>query len=78
MLVDSNVKPDKTLVTVQNIVTHQYSDFAGLLITLKIGDYESASLIDRWHQTIEAWKPKQIRVRQLARNKCEVCFAVTM
>ena len=48
LLVDSNVKPDKTLVTVKNIVNHKYSEFAGLLITLKIGDYESANLIDRW------------------------------
>ncbi len=78
LLVDSNVKPDKTLVTVKNIVNHKFSGFEGLLITLKIGDYESANLIDRWTKTIESWKPKQIRVRQLARNKCEVCFAVTM
>ncbi len=78
LLVDSNVKPDKTLVTVKNIVNHKFSEFKGLLITLKIGDYESAGLIDRWRKSIEVWNPKQIQVRQLARNKCEVCFAVTM
>jgi len=78
LLVDSNVKPDQTLVTVKDIVNHKYSDFKGLLITLKIGDYESAGLINRWRKSIEVWNPKQIRVRQLARNKCEVCFAVTM
>ena len=47
MLVDSNVKPDKTLATVGNIVTSQYSEFRGLLLTLKIGEYESADLMDR-------------------------------
>lgn len=78
LLVDSNVKPDKTLVTVKNIVNHKYSEFEGLLITLKIGDYESAGSINRWRKSIEVWNPKQIQVRQLARNKCEVCFAVTM
>lgn len=78
MLVDSNVKPDKTLVTVGNIVTHRNNRLRGLLITLKIGDYKSAGLVSRWQQTIEAWQPKTIRVRQLARNKCEVCFAVEM
>jgi len=78
MLVDSNVKPDKTLLTVGNIVTHRHSDFRGLLITLKIGDYQSAHLIDRWTKTIQSWNPKAIQVRQLARNKCEVCFAVAM
>ncbi len=78
MLVDSNVKPDKTLVTVGNIVTHRNNRLRGLLITLKIGDYKSAGLIDRWQATIRSWNPKSIRVRQLARNKCEVCFAVEM
>lgn len=78
MLVDSNVKPDQTLVTVGNIVTNRQSDFRGLLITLKIGDYESVASIDRWRNTVASWKPEKIEIRQLARNKCEVCFAVTM
>ncbi len=78
LLVDSNVKPDKTLATIENIVTHRHSEFRGLLITLKIGDYESANLIDRWSDKIASWNPKAMQVRQLARNKCEVCFAVTM
>lgn len=78
LLVDSNVKPDKTLVTVGNIVTNRHSDLRGLLIMMKIGDYESAGLIDRWIETIQSWKPASIQIRQLARNKCEVCFAVTM
>ena len=78
MLVDSNVKPEKTLTTIQNIVTHRHSDFQGLLITLKIGDYKAADQIDQWFDTILQWKPQQVEVRQLARNKCEVCFAVTM
>lgn len=78
MLVDSNVRPDKTLVTVENIVANAQTDFQGLLITMKIGDYDSIDLIDQWHQRIESWKPKSIKVRQLARNKVEVCFAVSM
>ena len=78
LLVDSNVKPDKTLTTVENIVTHRHSDLRGLLITLKLGEYESAPLVYRWKDKIQSWNPKQIQVRQLARNKCEVCFAVTM
>ncbi len=78
MLVDSNVKPDQTLVTVGNIVTNRQSDFRGLLITLKLGDYHSSTSIDRWRQKVEAWKPDDIKIRQLARNKCEVCFAVAM
>ena len=43
MLIDSNVKPEQTLTTVGNIVTHQQTDFRGLLMTMKIGDYDSAN-----------------------------------
>lgn len=78
LLVDSNVKPAKTLVTVQNIVTHRHCHLHGLLMTLKLGDYESAEQIDQWTETIQSWNPKRIEVRQLARNKCEVCFAITI
>ncbi|MEM8666532.1 MAG: SAM-dependent methyltransferase [Planctomycetota bacterium] len=78
MLVDSNVRPEKTLVTVENIVTHPQTQFEGLLITMKIGDYESLQLIDQWRDRIERWKPESIAIRQLARNKVEVCFAVRM
>ena len=78
ILVDSNVKPEKTLHTVKNIVTHQHSTIRGLLMTLKIGDYAHANLIDQWHQSILQWNPAKIEARQLARNKCEICFAVTM
>ena len=78
LLVDSNVRPDQTLTTIENIVKHRQSDFVGLLITLKIGEYSSASLIERWFARIVGWKPVKVQVRQLARNKCEVCFAVTM
>ncbi|QDT02866.1 putative 23S rRNA ribose 2'-O-ribose methyltransferase [Rubripirellula lacrimiformis] len=78
MLVDSNVKPDQTLVTVGNIVTNRQSDFRGLLITLKLGDYDASESISRWKAKVESWKPESVVIRQLARNKCEVCFAVAM
>ena len=78
LLVDSNVKPHQTLTTIENIVNHRQSDFLGLLITLKLGDYHSASLIESWFDRIVSWHPEEVQVRQLARNKCEVCFAVRM
>lgn len=78
MLVDSNVKPDKTLVTVGNIVNNRHTSIRGMLITLKLGDYAAADLIDRWSGVMQSWNPQRIRARQLARNKCEICFAVEM
>ena len=78
LLVDSNVKPLKTLTAVENIVTHQYCTLTGLLITLKIGDYDQLDPIDTWIEIAEGWRAKKIEVRQLARNRKEICMAVTL
>ena len=78
LLVDSNVRPDQTLTTVENIVRHDAVDFKGLLLTLKIGGYEHADRIDGWIRRIETWQPSHIAVKQLARNKVEVCIAVRL
>ncbi len=78
MLVDSNVRPDQTLTTVENIVTHRHSDFEGLLLTLKIGDYTHADRIEGWLHRINRWDPTNVRIRQLARNKCVVCLAIQL
>jgi len=76
LLVDSNVKPTQTLSTVSNIVTHQHSSIQGLLLTMKLGTYEAVERMDAWTARVQKWNPNRIQIRQLARNKCEVCFAV--
>lgn len=78
MLVDSNVKPAQTLTTVANIVTHSHCSLEGLLLTMKLGTYDAVERMDAWVARVQKWNPKEIRIRQLARNKCEVCFAVTL
>ncbi|MEM1226849.1 MAG: SAM-dependent methyltransferase [Planctomycetota bacterium] len=78
MFVDSNVKPEATLSTVRHIVMSRETAFNGLLITMKLGQYDRADQIPRWRDEIQRWGPERIEIRQLARNRCEVCFAVTM
>ncbi|MEL6104863.1 MAG: SAM-dependent methyltransferase [Planctomycetota bacterium] len=78
LFVDSNVKPDKTLTTVHHIVTHTHCTIEGMLLTMKLGDYKAAAEIPDWVKRAERWKPRDIRIRQLARNRCEVCFAVRL
>lgn len=78
LLVDSTVKPDATLSTVRNMVDSSETSFQGCLITMKLGQYERASHIPRWEQEVQRWRPKKIEIRHLARNRCEVCFAVTL
>lgn len=78
LLVDSTVKPDATLSTVENLVQSRQTSFVGLLITLKLGDYQRASQIPRWHERINGWGASSVEFRQLARNRTEVCVAVSM
>ncbi|MEM9825387.1 MAG: SAM-dependent methyltransferase [Planctomycetota bacterium] len=78
LLVDSNVRPDQTLTTVENVVTHPTRTLRGAIITLKLGGYHQVAQIERWIQRIETWEPEEIRVKQLARNKVEVCVAVRL
>lgn len=78
LLADSNVAPEKTLTTIKYIVTHRDCTLEGLLITMKLGEYESASRIEDWITQIKSWRPLDIQIRQLARNRCEVCFAVQL
>ena len=78
MLVDSSVTPNQTLATVANVVCNRNSNFRGLLITLKLGDYDAAERIESWRRKVESWGATDIQIRQLARNRCEVCFAVRM
>ncbi len=76
LLVDSNVKPNQTLSTVTSIVTHSHSSIEGLLLTMKLGTYDAVDRMDAWIARVNKWNPQSIQIRQLARNKCEVCFAV--
>ncbi len=78
LLVDSSVTPNQTLATVANVVCNRNSNFRGLLITLKLGDYEAADRIEAWRRKVESWGVSDIQIRQLARNRCEVCFAVSL
>jgi len=76
LLLDSNVRPEKTLTTLENVVRHRHCQIEGLLVTLKLGSYDRAGDIASWLDRIRSWHPTEVRVRQLATNRCEVCVAV--
>lgn len=75
LLVDSNVRPDKTLITVENIVNNRQVSIRGMLLTMKLGNYSAAHRIPGWCRTIAGWGYRNIEVRQLATGRCEVCIA---
>jgi len=78
LLVDSTVRPDQSLTTVENIITNRESSIEGMLLTLKLGGFEHADRIPGWIQRVKTWGAMDIRVRNLARGKVEVCLAARM
>ncbi len=77
LVVDSNVRPDKTLTTVENIVTHRNVSIRGLLLTLKLKDYAMAEQIPEWLARIRQWGYRNVKARQLAFGKTEICVAAS-
>ena len=77
LLIDANVRPEKTLLTVEQVVTHRSVAIDGLIMTLKLGDYQRAAEIADWVQRVRSWRYRDVRVRQLATNRCEVCLVAS-
>lgn len=75
LLVDSNVRPEKTLVTVKNIVTHERTHIQGMLLTLKLGTHQRTEDIPHWLDVIRSWGYSRISARQLATGRTEICVA---
>ena len=75
LLVDSNVVPDATFTTIENIVTHRAVDIEAMLVTLKLGRYVDADRIAGHAWRVRQMGARRVAVRQLARNRMEVCLA---
>jgi 23S rRNA (cytidine2498-2'-O)-methyltransferase len=72
---DSNVAPAYTLDSVEAIVTHADVHIQGLLLTLKLLDWDLADHLPEYLERIRSWGFRYVRARQLAHNRQEVCVA---
>ncbi len=75
LVCDANVAPSYTLETVEAIVTYPTTQIEGLILTLKLSDWDKA---DEWSEHVErvrSWGYTQVAVRQLAFNRREYCLA---
>lgn len=75
LMVDSNVAPKHTLDTVEHIVTHRQVQIRGMLLTLKLLEWELAECIPEYLARIRSWGYAYVRARQLAYNRQEICVA---
>lgn len=72
---DLNVDPTHTLDTVEAIVGHRSVHTRGLLLTLKMLSREMYGRISEYIGRVRSWDFEDVRVRQLAFNRQEVCLA---
>jgi 23S rRNA (cytidine2498-2'-O)-methyltransferase len=75
LVCDANVTPNYTLDTVESIVTYPTSNFRGLLLTMKLPEWQHAALIPEHVERIRSWGYEWVEARQLSHNRREVCLA---
>ncbi len=75
MVVDSNVAPKHTLDTIESIVTHPKTNIRGMLVTLKLLQWDLADELPSQLDRIRSWGYQYVRCRQLAFQRQEVCVA---
>jgi 23S rRNA (cytidine2498-2'-O)-methyltransferase len=72
---DLNVAPNYTLDAVESIVTHRTTHVRGLLLTLKLIEWELAEHIPEYLERVRNWGFEYVRARQLSFNRQEICVA---
>ncbi len=75
LMADLNVAPNYTLDTVESIVTHHATNFRGLILTLKLSEWELAAHIPEYLERVRGWGFEYVRARQLSYNRQEICVA---
>jgi 23S rRNA (cytidine2498-2'-O)-methyltransferase len=72
---DMNVPPQYTLDAVEAVVTHPGIHVRGMLLTLKLPDWQLAEELPAFAARVRSWGYKDVRLRQLAFNRQEICLA---
>ena len=72
---DMNVAPQYTLDAVEAIVAHPEVHIRGMLLTLKLFEWELAAQVPEYLERVRGWGYNIVRARQLFHNGQEVCVA---
>jgi 23S rRNA (cytidine2498-2'-O)-methyltransferase len=71
---DMNVAPTYTLDAVEDIVRNKTGTIRGMILTLKFADWSLAGSIRELVDRVRSWGYKDVRTRQLAFNRQEICM----
>ena len=72
---DMNVAPSYTLDAVEEIVAHPEIAIRGLLLTLKLPQWDLAEHVPDYLERVRSWGFNIVRARQLQHNRREICLA---
>jgi 23S rRNA (cytidine2498-2'-O)-methyltransferase len=74
-MADMNVAPHYTLDAVEGIVTYREVNIRGMLLTLKLFEWQLADQLPECIERVRGWGYNRVQVRQLAHHRQEVCLA---
>jgi 23S rRNA (cytidine2498-2'-O)-methyltransferase len=77
LVMDANVAPNYTLDTLDGLLTEAGARPEGLVLTLKLTDPELAGKLPEIAERIRSYGYKNVRMRQLAFNRREICAVAT-
>lgn len=72
---DMNVAPQYTLEAVESIVMHPEIRIRGMLLTLKLLEWNLAEQIPEFRRRVQQWGFNQVGTRQLGHHRQEFCLA---
>ncbi|NIP85859.1 MAG: hypothetical protein GTO03_09990, partial [Planctomycetales bacterium] len=75
LVADMNVVPHYTLATVRQIVTHRLVHIRGLLLNLKLANWQLADQVPEYVAEVRSWGYPIVRARQLSHQRHEICIA---
>lgn len=71
---DMNLAPNYTLDAVDAIVNHRTAAVRGLILTLKLSDWNAATALPALAARVHDWGYRDVRMRQLSTGGQEVCL----
>ena len=75
LAVNMNVAPTYTLDAVEGIITHPEVNIRGLLLTLKLLQWDLAAQVPQYLERVRGWGYNVLHARQLTHNRREFCVA---
>lgn len=76
LVCDANVAPNYTLDILNDIVNQDDNKIEGMILTFKLSSWDQMRFLDEQLDTIRSFGYRNVRARQLAHNRRELCVVV--